>query len=415
MLNSLMNKPSTRYGLAVIMTYEGMRKYKASLCSIAWTAVCLDEGQKIKNPHSDITATCKMLPAFHRIILSGTPIQNSLVELWSLFDFVYPGRLGSLPVFELEFATPIRLGGYARADKFAYELAIRCAKTLQSIVRPYLLRRKKDDLMAVTKLPPKTEQVLFCQISPKQREIYLNILSSSEVKAVIERRMVAFRAISVLRKLCNHPSLVLHDGTLDRKVLITPEDDDGNGNGNGKNGGHGAIDEEDGEDADEDDFCFVNKTGGRGIVWGESGKLLVLSKLLPLWHLEGHKVLVFCQTRGKQPYVIACMYICFGAPCGPGYDYLHLSSVTCLSSSSSVCLSLPSVPLSVCRHVGYHRVHGSGAGIPIRAVRWEHSGRQEGRHRAQVQLGREHIRDAADDPHGWGWYFLDCGEQGYPL
>ena len=291
MLNSLMNKPSTRYGLAVIMTYEGMRKYKASLCSIAWTAVCLDEGQKIKNPHSDITATCKMLPAFHRIILSGTPIQNSLVELWSLFDFVYPGRLGSLPVFELEFATPIRLGGYARADKFAYELAIRCAKTLQSIVRPYLLRRKKDDLMAVTKLPPKTEQVLFCQISPKQREIYLNILSSSEVKAVIERRMVAFRAISVLRKLCNHPSLVLHDGTLDRRVLIYDD--------NGKNGS-GTVDEDrdEGEDADEDDFCFVNKTGGRGIVWGESGKLLVLSKLLPLWHLEGHKVLVFCQTRG---------------------------------------------------------------------------------------------------------------------
>jgi len=288
-LNNLINKPSTRYGLAVIMTYEGMRKYKASLCSIAWTAVCLDEGQKIKNPHSDITATCKMLPAFHRIILSGTPIQNSLVELWSLFDFVYPGRLGSLPVFELEFATPIRLGGYARADKFAFELAIRCAKTLQSIVRPNLLRRKKDDLMAVTKLPPKTEQVLFCQISPKQREIYLNILSSSEVKAVIERRMVAFRAISVLRKLCNHPSLVLHDGTLDRKILV----DDG------KNGTVAEDEDREAEDdVDEDDFCFANKTGGRGVVWGESGKLLVLSKLLPLWHLEGHKVLVFCQTKG---------------------------------------------------------------------------------------------------------------------
>ena len=383
MLNSLMNKPSTRYGLAVIMTYEGMRKHKAALCSIAWTAVCLDEGQKIKNPHSDITATCKMLPAFHRIILSGTPIQNSLVELWSLFDFVYPGRLGSLPVFELEFATPIRLGGYARADKFAYELAIRCAKTLQSIVRPYLLRRKKDDLMAVTKLPPKTEQVLFCQISPKQREIYLNILSSSEVKAVIERRMVAFRAISVLRKLCNHPSLVLHDGTLDRKVLIPNND-------NGKNGSE-VVDEdrEEGEDADDDDFCFVNKTGGRGIVWGESGKLLVLSKLLPLWHLEGHKVLVFCQTRGT---VIA-------------HESMHaLEYSVVLTSLVDACLP------SLCRHAGHHRVHGSGARVPIRAVGWKHPGEQEGWHRTQVQLGREHIRDASDDPHGRGWYLLDSCE-----
>ena len=116
------------------------------------TAVCLDEGQKIRNPLSDITGVCKLLPSFHRLLLSGTPIQNSLQELWSLFDFVYPGRLGALPVFEAEFSVPIRIGGFANASPLQQEIAVRTATTLQQIVRPYLLRRKKDDLKVSSSL-----------------------------------------------------------------------------------------------------------------------------------------------------------------------------------------------------------------------------------------------------------------------
>lgn len=291
-LRKLQKKSNTR-GLVVITTYEGLRKHRQDLVGIEWTAVCLDEGQKIRNPATEITSTCKMLPAFHRLILSGTPIQNSLRELWSLFDFIYPGRLGSLVVFEQEFATPIRMGGYANANALQYEIAIRCASTLQRIVKPYLLRRKKDDLISVTNLPPKTEQVLFCQISPRQREIYLNIIESSEVKAVLERRMMAFRAINTLRKLCNHPALVLQQGKIvwQQDPLLGPS----------KSAAAAATD--DGElDADDDDDTDavgqLNKVGSGGLVWADSGKLLVLSKLLPLWYSEGHKVLIFSQTRG---------------------------------------------------------------------------------------------------------------------
>lgn len=156
-----------------------MHILQAALTIIEWTAVCLDEGQKIRNPTADITTVCKQLPAFHRLILSGTPIQNSLRfplvflalrasiilfyavnrELWSLFDFIYPGRLGTLAVFENEFALPIRLGGYSNATKIQSAVAVRCAAMLQQIIRPFLLRRKKDDLSTVTKLPAKTEQV----------------------------------------------------------------------------------------------------------------------------------------------------------------------------------------------------------------------------------------------------------------
>jgi DNA excision repair protein ERCC-6 len=83
-------------GLCVLMSYEGLRKYKQFCVRIEWNAVCLDEGQKIRNPDADITAACKLLPCYHRLILTGTPIQNNLSELWSLLDFICPGKLGSL-------------------------------------------------------------------------------------------------------------------------------------------------------------------------------------------------------------------------------------------------------------------------------------------------------------------------------
>ena len=146
-------------GVAVIVTFEGVRRYRDVLLSMRWSAVCLDEGQKIKNPEADVTIACKALPCSHRIILSGTPIQNSLRELWSLFDFVFPGRLGTLMTFESEFSVPIRQGGYSGATKLQAEIAVRTATTLQNIIRPYLLRRRQEDVVDSIRLPDKTEQV----------------------------------------------------------------------------------------------------------------------------------------------------------------------------------------------------------------------------------------------------------------
>lgn len=304
-LRKLQRSPRTK-GLIVITTYEGLRRHQKSLSRIEWTAVCLDEGQKIRNPSAEISDVCKQLPAFHRLILSGTPIQNSLRELWSLFDFVYPGRLGSLAVFEAEFANPIRLGGYANASKLQYEVAIRCASTLQRIVRPFLLRRKKDDLKDVAKLPPKTEQVLFCQISVRQREIYQRILSSSEVKAVIERRALAFRAINTLRKLCNHPLLVYQNGG----ILWDQTGEPGKKN----------TSLEEGEE-EMDSLGQLGKDHSGNIIWADSGKLLVLSKVLPLWFHEGHKVLLFSQTRGMLNIMEAMMKTL-------NFSYLRLDGMT---------------------------------------------------------------------------------------
>ncbi|MEQ2230338.1 DNA excision repair protein ERCC-6, partial [Ilyodon furcidens] len=96
----------------------------------------------------------------HRFILSGSPMQNNLKELWSLFDFVFPGKLGTLPVFMEQFSVPITMGGYSNASPVQVQTAFKCACVLRDTINPYLLRRMKDDVKANLSLPDKNEQVL---------------------------------------------------------------------------------------------------------------------------------------------------------------------------------------------------------------------------------------------------------------
>jgi len=108
-----MGKPPTKdgWGNVLITTYEGIRLNAPHLLKQDWEYVLLDEGHKIRNPDAAITVTIKNFPTSHRIILTGSPIQNNLTELWSIFDFVYPTKLGTLAVFQTEFGTPITIGG----------------------------------------------------------------------------------------------------------------------------------------------------------------------------------------------------------------------------------------------------------------------------------------------------------------
>ncbi|CRK34027.1 hypothetical protein BN1708_019374, partial [Verticillium longisporum] len=89
--------------------------YQDELLHVEWDYAVLDEGHKIRNPNAEITVLCKELRTPNRIILSGTPVQNNLSELWSLFDFIYPMRLGTLVTFRTQFEVPIKQGGYAGA------------------------------------------------------------------------------------------------------------------------------------------------------------------------------------------------------------------------------------------------------------------------------------------------------------
>lgn len=244
-VNTVFNK-----GHVLVTTYESVKQYRHLLLKRRWGYVILDEGHKIRNPDAEITLTCKQLLCNHRILMTGTPIQNNLIELWSLMDFVFPGRLGTLPVFQNEFAIPIRLGGYANASNIQVQAAYRCATVLRDLITPYLLRRLKVNV--ASQLPKKTEQVLFCSLTPTQRKAYERYLKSGEVRAILSGKRHVLSGIDQLRKICNHPDLT----DLKRKSEI-------------------------------EDYGTYEK----------SGKLVVVKALLETWHATGHRVLLFCQTR----------------------------------------------------------------------------------------------------------------------
>ncbi|KAL2136355.1 hypothetical protein VTI74DRAFT_4187 [Chaetomium olivicolor] len=237
------------HGHVLVTTYAGLQTYGDVLIPVNWGYAVLDEGHKIRNPNTAITIYCKELRTPNRIILSGTPMQNNLTELWSLFDFIYPMRLGTLVAFRNQFEIPIRLGGYANATNLQIMTAQKCAETLKETISPYLLQRLKVDVAA--DLPKKSEQVLFCKLSKPQREAYELFLKSDDMASILNRTRQSLYGIDILRKICNHPDL------LNPRLKTEP-----------------------------------------GYTWGDdskSGKMVVVKSLLPMWKRLGHKTLLFCQ------------------------------------------------------------------------------------------------------------------------
>lgn len=239
----------TESGL-LLTTYEQLRILGEKLLDIEWGYAILDEGHRIRNPNAEITLVCKQLQTVHRIIMTGAPIQNKLTELWSLFDFVFPGKLGVLPVFEKEFAVPISVGGYANATPLQVSTAYRCAVVLRDLIMPYLLRRMKADVNA--QLPKKTEHVLFCSLTSDQRSVYRAFLASSEVEQIFDGRLKSLYGIDVMRKICNHPDLLEREHSAQHPDYGNPE---------------------------------------------RSGKMKVVAQILKVWKEQRHHVLLFAQTQ----------------------------------------------------------------------------------------------------------------------
>ncbi|KAI5457825.1 SNF2 family N-terminal domain-containing protein [Mariannaea sp. PMI_226] len=205
---------AVKNGHVLVTTYTGLQTYADELLPVQWDYAVLDEGHKIRNPNAEITVTCKELNTPNRVILSGTPVQNNLTELWSLFDFIYPMRLGTLVNFRTQFEVPIRQGGYANASNLQVMTAEKCAEALKETISEYLLQRLKVDVAA--DLPEKTEQVLFCKLTEGQRGAYETFIKSDEVNAILMRRRQSLYGIDILRKICNHPDLL--DKRLGQKI-----------------------------------------------------------------------------------------------------------------------------------------------------------------------------------------------------
>ena len=245
-------RPILDHGGVLVTTYSGLQTYAPLLIPVDWQYAILDEGHKIRNPNAAITIYCKELRTPNRMILSGTPMQNNLVELWSLFDFVFPMRLGTLVNFRNQFEIPIRQGGYGNASNLQVQTAFKCAETLKDAISPYLLQRFKIDVAA--DLPRKSEQVLFCRLTKVQREAYQHFLGSNDVDSIMHGRRQVLYGVDILRKICNHPDLQDH-----RNLSFKSGYDYGNPM--------------------------------------KSGKMQVVGSLLEIWKQNGHKTLLFAQHR----------------------------------------------------------------------------------------------------------------------
>ncbi|KAL7752502.1 TATA-binding protein-associated factor mot1 [Sorochytrium milnesiophthora] len=201
----------------VITSYEVLRNDIGELSRATWNYCVLDEGHIIRNSKTKITLAAKAIRANHRLILSGTPIQNSPLELWSLFDFLMPGFLGTEKQFNDRFGKPILASRDAKKSSREQEAGARALQSLHRQVLPFLLRRLKEDVLH--DLPPKIIQDYYCDLSPVQTELYENFgqtqresmqgalaVDSSDAKS---RSTHVFQALQYLRKVCNHPRLVL--------------------------------------------------------------------------------------------------------------------------------------------------------------------------------------------------------------
>lgn len=278
-------------GHVLVTTYVGLRIYSKHILPHEWGYAVLDEGHKIRNPNSEISLACKRIKTYNRVILSGTPIQNNLIELWSLFDFVFPGRLGTLPVFEQQFAIPINMGGYANATNVQVQTGYKCAVVLRDLISPYLLRRLKVDV--AQDLPKKSEMVLFVKLTQYQHDLYEKFLASDDADAILKGKRRVLMGVDILRKICNHPDLV------DREVLLRKK---------GYNYGNPA----------------------------RSGKMQVTKNLLQLWQAQGHRTLLFCQTRQMLDILEKFInrLLCVddtGNENGQGFNYLRMDGSTPIS------------------------------------------------------------------------------------
>ncbi|TCK35357.1 non-specific serine/threonine protein kinase [Paraburkholderia sp. BL8N3] len=170
------------------------------LATIQWRVAIIDEAQAIKNPSAKQTRQVKQLHAQSRIALTGTPVENRLSDLWSIFDFTHPGLLGSDKVFA-NFTKRL-----AKAEHFG---------PLRTLVRPYILRRLKTDKRVIDDLPDKTELKSWCHLSPSQAALYQravkDLAAALEDAEGIGRKGVVLSFLMRFKQICNHPSQWLGD------------------------------------------------------------------------------------------------------------------------------------------------------------------------------------------------------------
>lgn len=201
----------------VVTSYDVCRNDIDVLSKYNWNYVVLDEGHLIKNAKAKISMAVKQLASNHRLILTGTPIQNNVLELWSLFDFLMPGFLGAEKMFADRFVKPISASRFSKASSKEQEAGALAIEALHKQVLPFLLRRLKEEVL--NDLPPKILQNYYCDLSDLQRKLFEDFTKKESKKLAEEAgrddkdaKQHIFQALQYMRKLCNSPAMVLKPG-----------------------------------------------------------------------------------------------------------------------------------------------------------------------------------------------------------
>ncbi len=255
----------------VVTSYALLHRDAADLRAVAWDGVILDEAQNVKNPVSLQAQAARGLPARYRFALTGTPVENSLRDLWSIFTFALPGYLGGGRAFTREYGAPVDRGDEGAAAR------------LRRVIAPFVLRRAKRDPGVAEELPPKIEVRHDCALSAEQAALYEAFVREAmrgiAGAAGMARRAAVLTTLLRLKQICDHPSLFSGDG---------------------------------------------------GELAGRSGKLERLEELLSVILAEGDRALIFTQfatwARRLTAYIgerLSCEALCLDGAT-PGAERAHL-------------------------------------------------------------------------------------------
>ncbi|NJL86097.1 MAG: DEAD/DEAH box helicase [Leptolyngbyaceae cyanobacterium SM1_1_3] len=197
-------KAACRSHDVMLTSFTLARKDAKLFNQVTWHRLVLDEAQNIKNPKAAQTKAILKLAANHRLALTGTPVENRLMDLWSIFNFLNPGYLGKQTQFRKQFELPIQKNNDLSRSAM-----------LKKLVEPFILRRVKTDASIIKDLPDKVEQKLFCNLTQEQASLYEVVIKdiSGQLEAAegIQRKGMMLATLMKLKQICNHPRQFLQD------------------------------------------------------------------------------------------------------------------------------------------------------------------------------------------------------------
>ncbi|KAI7813669.1 DNA excision repair protein ERCC-6-like [Triplophysa rosa] len=287
----------------LINNYEQLATYNQR--EFRWDYVILDEAHKIKTSSTKTAKNAHAIPARNRVLLTGTPVQNNLREMWALFDFACHGSLlGTSKTFKTEYENPITRAREKDATPGEKALGLRISQNLMDIIKPYFLRRTKaevqnkkerhckeanqdedqenkcpnaDEGAVMPSLTRKNDLILWTYLSSVQEDIYNQFISLDRIKELLMTTKSPLAELTVLKKLCDHPRLLSARAVaqlgLDEGINSTPL-----------------------EDEKESVASQIDQISDDTLI-GESGKLQFLVSLMECLREEGHRTLIFSQSR----------------------------------------------------------------------------------------------------------------------